>query len=294
MTNSKRRWVFWLVCAAVLAPMAANHASGLGTEELGNKKLSPRNYEPWPGLAEVVNDPHRVYQKWVNGNENCYYQGDTKALNLAIQKFSEAKFDVHRVVLLPGPGEARTFDGKKIPCDWRLHVLGGIAGAMAKRELNDIDVYDVHPTLYVFVNEQIDLKKLSIPAGVKMLGTRDLRQRYYEGIEKGGKHARGYGAMFLSQIDTHNKDSAQKIVTLLDEDDRWLTAMAISCLERFGANAQHLVQKLAQYQPADARNAEKLKEVITSIKEAEDRSESDNRRREQMEQIEDFLRASRK
>ena len=133
MTSSNNRWAWYVLCIATLAPLTANRAWGLATEVSGNKKLSPGNYESWPGLAEVVNDPHRVYQRWVNGNEDCYYQGDTKALNAAMQKFSKAKLDIHQVVLLPGPNEAKCLDGDKIACDWRLHILGGIAGAMAQR-----------------------------------------------------------------------------------------------------------------------------------------------------------------
>jgi len=181
MMSLKHRWAFSLVCTTLLVPMTGNHAWGLGMEEFGNRKLSPRNYESWPGLAEVVNDSHRVYQNWVNGDEHCYYRSDTEALNATLQRFSEAKLAIHQVVLLPGPGEAKTFDGENVPCDWRLHILGGIARTRAKREKDGKGIVGVHPTIYVFVSKRVDLKKLDIPDGVKLLGNKQLRERYLAG-----------------------------------------------------------------------------------------------------------------
>jgi hypothetical protein len=282
--------LFWAALVVILGAMMANSALGMGTEVRGNKELSPANYADWPGLDAAVNDASRVYQNWVNGNESCYYRGDVEALNGVIETFRQAKLEVHQVVLLPGPGVARTFDGEEIACQWRLHIVGGIAGAMAKRDGEGTEVFDVHPTLYVYVGDGIALEKLTFPDGIKLLGTADLRRRYLAGIQSSSKHARGYGAFFLSEIDASSCQSAGRVATLLDAEDPWLTAMALTCLERFGANARHVVARLEKH-PEDERNAERLKEVIASIKGAEDRPESDRRRWEQIKAIEKYLKS---
>ena len=71
--------------ALVLAVALAAQALAEGTEEFGNKPLSPASYETWPGIAEVVNDKSRVYQNWVNGNENMYYAGGGDELEFQLR-----------------------------------------------------------------------------------------------------------------------------------------------------------------------------------------------------------------
>ena len=87
-----------------------------GEEHFGNGDLGEANYRAWPGIAPLVNHTSRVYQYWVNGNEQFFYRGDTAALDDALGKFAASKVKVHEVVLRPAPCEAKSFNGfKTIP-----------------------------------------------------------------------------------------------------------------------------------------------------------------------------------
>ena len=57
----------------------ASQAWGLGEEHFGNRTLNELNYNKWPGIVLLVNDPSRVYHVWVNGNEKFFYRGDLAA-----------------------------------------------------------------------------------------------------------------------------------------------------------------------------------------------------------------------
>jgi hypothetical protein len=117
-------------------------AWALGEEGFGN---APRPRQPdWAdGVVEVVNLKSRVYFRWVNGNEDFFFRGDTAALNEALRRFAAVKDDLRQVILLPGSGKTQTFEGKPVEYDFQFHVPSGIYRAVTKR---------THPVLTVYVN----------------------------------------------------------------------------------------------------------------------------------------------
>jgi hypothetical protein len=128
------------VCLAALL-FAPAHAFALGEELFGN---APRVKQPeWAeGVLDVVNLKSRVYLQWVNGNESFFYQGDAAALAEALKAFAAVKDEGKSVVLLPGTGSTKSFQGKPVAFDWRLHVPSGIYRAMTK---------ETHPELTIYV-----------------------------------------------------------------------------------------------------------------------------------------------
>lgn len=143
-------------------------ALAIGTEEKGNKPLSELNYAQWKGIMPIVNDKARVYQVWVNGNENLYYKGTTKELNAAVASFAKLEVKNHVMVLRPGPiGQCPFSDKTPIPFDWELHVISGIAMSRATDDIEDLE-WQKDPVLTVYIGENIDLNKLEIPAGVTL------------------------------------------------------------------------------------------------------------------------------
>jgi hypothetical protein len=157
----------WLV-AVVAGHLLAQHAFALGFEVFGNKPLGGENYVKWKGIMPVINDKARVYHWWVNGNENFFFLGKTKELNAALANFAKIEAEHHVVVFRPGAAAAPTFNRKRlIPYNWKLHVLGGIAGHGAKDDPEDLE-WQKWPVLTVFVDENIDLDQLKIPAGVSV------------------------------------------------------------------------------------------------------------------------------
>jgi hypothetical protein len=161
----------WAICVTLFAwslLTQKQNALAMGTEEKGNKPLSELNYTQWKGIMPIVNDKARVYQVWVNGNENLYYKGTTKELNVAVAAFAKLEVKNHVVVLRPGPIERRSFSDKTpIPFNWELHVISGIAMSRATDDIEDLE-WQKDPVLTVYIGGNIDLNKLEIPDGVTL------------------------------------------------------------------------------------------------------------------------------
>lgn len=139
----------------------------LGTETVGNTLLNEKNYEAWPGVMPVINHTSRVYATWVNGTEQLYYRGGAQELNKALAHFAKVGVKHHVVVLRPGPAAATTFAREKVPYDWELQVLGGIAQARANDNPEDLE-WQKDPVLTIHVTADLDLDQLTIPAGVTL------------------------------------------------------------------------------------------------------------------------------
>jgi hypothetical protein len=117
--------------AALLALPAT--ALALAQVTVGN---APMVKQPgWAeGVIDVVNLESRVCAVWVNGNENFYYRGDARALNVALRKYAAVKADERRLVLLPGREQTQSLDSKTIAYNWRFHVPSGIYLAITKNK----------------------------------------------------------------------------------------------------------------------------------------------------------------
>ena len=93
------------IVTTIFGQLSAQKVFALATDEIGNEPLSELNYTKWKGIMPIVNDKARVYQVWVNGNENFYFKGATKPLNAALATFAKVEVKNHVVVLRPGPVE---------------------------------------------------------------------------------------------------------------------------------------------------------------------------------------------
>ena len=89
----------------------------LGFESFGNDPQGKKSN--WiEGVVNVVNLRSRVYSYWVSGSENFFYRGNAEALNEAIRAFAGIQGEGHELVLMPGAGVTRSFQGKQITFDW--------------------------------------------------------------------------------------------------------------------------------------------------------------------------------
>ena len=156
------------IVVAIFGQLSAQNVFALATEEIGNAPISELNYTNWKGIVPLVNDKARVYQVWVNGNENFYFKGNTKALNAALSAFAKVEVKNHVVVLRPGPIERRSIRDKTlIQFNWELHVIGGIAASRATDDIEDLE-WQKYPVLTIYIGGDIDLDKLEIPNGVTL------------------------------------------------------------------------------------------------------------------------------
>ena len=192
-----------LVAAIALVLVSASNGWSFGLETFGNDPLSDANYADWPNVTPVVNDAHRVYQSWVNGNEDLYFVGDSVALNSALKNFAAIKADRLTIVLRPGPGSGQSFHNKKsFRFNWNLHLLGGVSRMMAKKDLGS-NIWDPTPNLHVYVGDAIKLDEIRIPEGVDVLEISDLQKRYAKCLNSTDRTVRGWSAaILLSSIHT--------------------------------------------------------------------------------------------
>lgn len=293
MSRSYRSCWPILGCFLAVTLFAGGAVFALGEFTCGNRPLNAANYTKWAGIINVINNSHRVYHSWVNGNEDSWFSGTTDDINSAMDEYWRSELESYQIILLPNPGPIATCDSVKVKCNWRLHVMGGITAAYFKREKDSSNVYDLNPTLYVYVDDASQLKSLRFPSGALLLSPADIRERCLKGVKEGSNTTRGYAASLLASIDSHTPESARIIAGLLDAKDANLSAMAIYSLSQFGANAQGQLETLQKHKPENDNNSKQLAELLKSIKEAKPRAEADQKTRELVAQIDKFVARKR-
>jgi hypothetical protein len=268
----------------------------LGEEGFGNAPLNELNYRQWPGIMPLVNHPSRVYFTWVNGNEHLYYRGDVAALDDSLRKFAAREAKQHEVILRPGPGVVKSFNGEKtIPFGWSLHIQGGISRATTRLHLASL-IWPTDPELTIYVDRDFDLAKLAIPDKVTLVTTAELGRRYREAIAKSSDATvRGWGAGQLAQIDPYSSENMAAIAKLLDDKDNWVRLNAAGALAVFGKKAAPLVPKLREslasgYKPL----AEAAQRTIASIEKAPDTAAEEREQQAIQAKIVRFVDARKK
>lgn len=190
--------------ALILLAGTAPSVFALMTEEEGNKPLNARDYTDWPGIMPVINDKARVYQFWVNGNEQFFYRGDVEVFNEAIKHFARVKVKpvpasegdgtrpgLRKLVVEPAPGVHKAFHEKTIKHDWNLQIVGGISAHAARADATIGLPLD--PTITVYVGKEgLDPAKIVVPRGVTVIDP--------DGLLKGGKPTPKVPAENLSMI----------------------------------------------------------------------------------------------
>lgn len=279
------------VIAVLVLLIACSAAWALAQEDIGNEPLNEANFSEWPGLVPVVNHPSRVYHLWVNGSEQCFYQGDVAALNDTLRKFAEVRTESRDVVLRPGPGETQTLvGGKTIPFSWHLQLYGGIS-----RHLLGLDggkqIWSDHPVLSVYTGG-IDLNKIEIPKGVTLLSITEVKKRTREGLKSKDKTVRGWGAGMLASLDAYDPESQETVTALLNDPDNWVRLNAVHSLPAFGKRAKAALPLLRDLLKSDdPQLKEAAAESIQKIEQAQSVPDQEQARqhREQLEQIDRFV-----
>jgi hypothetical protein len=253
-----------------LACCLPSSAWALGEEHFGNAPLNELNYRDWEGIMPLVNHPSRVYHTWVNGNEHFYYRGDLAALNDALRAFAAREAKLHEVVLRPGPGVVKSFNGvKTIPFGWNLHIQGGISRSTTRLHLASL-IWPNDPVLTIYVDRDFDLGKLEIPDKVSLVTTPELGRRHREAIAKSSDTTvRGWGAGLLARIDSYSTENMAAIAKLLDDKDNWVRLNAAGALAVFGKKAAPLVPKLRESLISNDKHlAEAAQRTVATIEQA--------------------------
>lgn len=280
----------YALAIALMALSVPTKVWALGEEQIGNEPLSDANYAKWPGLVEVVNDKARVYYSWVNGNENFYYFGTIDELNAALQNFAKADLKEHEVVLRPDAGKVGSFQGEnKFTFQWHLQIMDGIAGHLTTRDKGDL-VWNKHPRLTIHVGSDIDLAKLEIPKGVKLLDVTELSAQAREGTESKDKTVRGWCAGVIAHLDPHDTENQAAIESLLKDEDDWVRLNAAGSIPLFGAKAKSALPALKEcLERKDEGLKASAQKAIETIESAKEDQEADKRHAESLDRIKRFI-----
>jgi hypothetical protein len=283
------------ILVGLVLSLAAGAALARGTEDAGNTPLGAGNYGDWPGIMAIVNHPSRVYHTWVNGNEFFYYHGDTAALNDALLRFAETKVPVRQVLFRPEPGDTTDFAGdRKIPCEWTLHLNGGIAAHVLSLDQGK-KVWSPYPTLTIYVDDRIDLGNVTVPNQLTIVKLEDLKRQMRAAIKQStDKTVRGWGSSELAALDPYDTQSRDAIAERLKDPDNWVRLNAAGALAEFGKLAEPVLPQLrAALQTEDSQLKERLTETIQKIDEAPDETAFLKTRGETLKRIDAFIRQPR-
>lgn len=181
-----QRHIFAVLVSILLLPTTSFAVLICG----GDEPLSAKNFGEWPGLVDMVNDPSRVSHCWCNGSWWLSYRGGAAVLNRVLKEFSEVEAVERNVILMPAtaPDDGQTA-GKKRPTDppdWRLHVVQGAVRAWHQHHGLE-SIYDVHPTLWVYISDRTPLNAIKIPNNIKLLQSADIKNRYIDAIANGSE-----------------------------------------------------------------------------------------------------------
>lgn len=262
---------------------------GLGEEELGNKPVNGVNYEGHPGLIDVLNNTHRVYRFWVNGNEKFFFRGDTIALNEALQEYAKVTSDKLEIVIRPGPTETSTFNQEKtVAYNWHLHLVGGIAGHLSKSDKGH-NVWPKHPIMYVYIGDTIQLSQLEIPEGVDVIELSELKARYAEALSSTDTSVRGWACGRLASLDPHCEESMHRVASMLNDDENWVRLNAAGALATYGSLAKKVLPQLKETADTeDERLAKRASETMEGVLSAEVKAQDQQQHQQQLAAISEF------
>jgi thiol-disulfide isomerase/thioredoxin len=264
------------------------HAHGWAQERIGNEPFHEVNYKQWKSIMPVINHESRVYHTWVNGNEHFYYRCSTEELNDILQKFAALSVDVREVVLRPGPKKVMTFNKEQFGYNCLLHIQGSIS----RHEEEGTNVFDKYPTMTVFVDDDITLERIKIPAGVTLIELADLRARYLKGLKSKDNSVRGYAAFFLAGVDVYHGSNVFAIAKLLEDEDMWVRLMAANSLSRFGRKAEPTLATLKKgLKDSNERIRNRFRETIEKIEAAKDTTEAEQKHNRILKKISQFRKS---
>lgn len=286
---------FRAVSALVLLFAFAARVFALGTEEFGNEPLSPANYEAWPGIADVVNDKSRIYQSWVNGNENMYYAGGADELNRVLKLFAATKIPVREVVFRPDPGVTHSFDQTKPPIkfNWHLHVVGGIAASLTGSDKGEL-VWPKHPRLTIHASG-LDLARLDVPAGLALVSVDELSARTRGAIDSTNQNVRGWLAGVLARLDNFDAANLATLEKQLADKEDWVRLNAAGSVSLFGSQAKTAIPALKDcLERPDENLKSAARKAIETIESAPDRTKEAEAHAEGLKAIKEFLEARKR
>ncbi len=319
----RNRLSFGVSLLAVFLLLSSAELYGRGMECVGYKSLNPYDYVEHTNIMPLLNYKARVYQIWVNGNEDFYYRCDTGQIGEILGLFVEAKpnvrdealwkqlveknpemkdansvrraseghVDLKEVVLCPGPAQTQTFSQDVIPYNVNLHIVGGVCGFLPTLEKGG-GVWNRFPVLSIYVSDANQLEKITYPEEVTIVQLGDLKDRKREALSSSDRTVRGWGAGNLARLDPYDEESLAAIIKLLDDPDDWVRVNAAGAVRNFGRLAEPAIPALQRCAQSSNEQLSKVAaESLESIGNAECRIDEQKRHNELLQRIAEFVKS---
>jgi hypothetical protein len=281
MSRTSKPLATFVVTTFMLASCPVS-APALGIETFGSRPLQDPAYEEWSNLTSVINLTNRLYQRWVNGGESFFFQGNTEALNEALRCFALIQMDVREVILLPGPANVYSLmRQKRFDYDWSLKLNSGITRTMMSRGKGGL-IWRKDPVLTIFVGGgNIVLDQIHIPKGGTVLEMSDLLKRYTQAIQESEDiHVRGWGAGELAKLDPFSTASVGVVASLLRDTNDWVQSNAAIELKIFGKTAASALPSLRRTAETSIKYLkEQAQATIAAIEAAPDMPPAEQQKR---------------
>lgn len=146
--------VLTTLCSCLLLSAAPVPALALIEEHIGP---APKAFmQPgWPaGLAPLLRHESRVYSRWVNGNNDFYFDADLPQLKQLINNYAAMRLRDHSVYLRQGTPVTKSLKDQAFSYTAHLKLLEGIA-LWHVRTTSD-DAVTLEPELTIYVSGEAD------------------------------------------------------------------------------------------------------------------------------------------
>jgi hypothetical protein len=253
MIAAPARWLSRVFVSFVIAAAFARSALAMGEERFGPVGKNISRSSDWPkGVEDMLRDPSRVYSQWVNGNEAVYFDGNVDAINRLLDLYSHVDVNPHVVVIRPGKGTAKSFQGKETSYAVEFQAPSGIYLHFI-RELAKTGLYTTAPLLIIQVDEKLadHLGDLKLPANVSVRAATFRIDDALAQIDAADRSLRWHAISLLGGAGDSSPAVLEKLNRAAGDADESINKTAKAALEQIEranqAEAVALRQKVAAF-----------------------------------------------
>jgi HEAT repeat protein len=144
----------------------------------------------------------------------------------------------------------------------------------------------------VYVGGDIDLDKLKVPKGIKLVDITAASARARKGIESNDQSVRGWSAGVIAHLDARDPENQKAVEKLLADKNDWVRLNAAGAIPEFGQHAKSALPALKSCLESENKGLkEAAQKAVESIEAAPDQTARDREYRAAVEKIRAFVAA---